>query len=168
MFPFCGAKSEKDIGKKLVGKVRRYRLHRHGATVTVEGRLLAFYRYGHEPDGLMPPAAGRVELIALFLTRAGRFLVYYIVSYPETEDIAGRQEYVHVLESLAAVETFLAAMHYPNRADFAVTLIADAAGAGGDASGGQGEPFCKKVPPGPPSKTLQGSGGEAGHVKSPS
>jgi hypothetical protein len=88
---------------------------------------LAVFRRQVEPDGLMPPRAGRVELLAVFLTRAGRFLVYYVVSYPETEDIAGRQEYVTVCPSLEAVREFLAAMHYPNRARFADAVLAQAA-----------------------------------------
>ncbi|EFL52867.1 conserved hypothetical protein [Solidesulfovibrio fructosivorans JJ]] len=126
MLPFFGSKSEKDIGERLLGKPRRFRLPRHGAAVTVHGRLVAFFRREHEPDGLMPPAPGRVELIALFVTRAGRYLAYYVVAYPETEDIAGRHEYIHVLENLTSVRTFLAAMHYPNRFDFADRLVGQA------------------------------------------
>lgn len=126
MLSFLGSKSEKDLGDKLLGKMRRFRFPRHGAVVTVYGRLLAYYRCNHEPDGLMPPANGRVELMAVFLTRAGRYLVYYIVSYPETEDIAGRHEYIHALESLTAISVFLAAMRYPNKGDFEENLLAQA------------------------------------------
>lgn len=137
MLPFFGSKSEKDIGDRLLGKPRRFRLPRHGAAVTVYGRLVAFFRREHEPDGLMPPAPGRVELIALFVTRAGRYLVYYVVAYPETEDITGRHEYIHVLESLTSVRTFLAVMQYPNRSDFADRLVEQALATleGGQAKG---------------------------------
>ncbi|EHJ49092.1 hypothetical protein DFW101_3092 [Solidesulfovibrio carbinoliphilus subsp. oakridgensis] len=120
-------KNEKDLGEKLFGKVKKFRLARNGSAVTVTGRLLAVFRREVEPDGLMPPRAGRVELLAVFQTRAGRFLVYYVVSYPETEDIAGRQEYVTVCPGLDAVREFLAAMHYPNRARFADAVLAQAA-----------------------------------------
>lgn len=136
MLPFFRPKTEKDLGEKLFGKLKKFRLARNGASVTVAGRLLSLYRHEAEPDGLMPPQAGRVELLALFLTRAGRFLVYYVVSYPETEDIAGRQEYVHVCPDLDAVREFLGAMHYPNRWQFAEAALVRAARTLGAGKGG--------------------------------
>jgi len=127
MLPFLRPRNEKDLSEKLFGKLKTFRLARNGAAVTVTGKLLALFRHEAEPDGLMPPQAGRVELLAIFLSKAGRFLVYYAVSYPETEDIAGRQEYVHVCVSLDAVRDFLSAMHYPNRRLFADAVLVRAA-----------------------------------------
>ena len=129
MLPFFRPKTQKDFAARLYGKPRRYRLSRNGAAVAVTGTLLAHYRRDTPPDGLMPPAAGRVELLAVLYTAAGRFVVYYVVTYPETEDIAGRHEYVHACPTLAAVRDFLAAMHYPSKAVFADTVLATAAAA---------------------------------------
>lgn len=124
MLLFLRPKNEKDIGEKLLGKLKKYRLTRNGATMAVTGSLLAFFRREDEPDGLMPPAAGRVELLAVLLTKAGRYFLYYIVAYPETEDIAGRHEYAHACDTLDAVRAFLGAMQYPNRQDFANAVLA--------------------------------------------
>lgn len=156
MLPFLRPKTEKDLGEKLFGKLKKFRLARNGASVTVAGRLLSLYRHEAEPDGLMPPQAGRVELLALFQTRAGRCLVYYVVSYPETEDIAGRQEYVHVCADLDAMREFLGAMHYPNRWQFAEAALVQAARTLGVEKGGAasvdrraaGAPVVSDVPDG--------------------
>ena len=127
MLPFFRPRNEKDIGDTLVGKRRKYRLARNGSAVALTGTLLAYYRRDVQPDGLMPPAGGRVELFAVIRTQAGRFFCYYIVTYPETEDIAGRQEYAHVCPDFDAVGEFLGAMAYPNRAKFAEAVLAAAA-----------------------------------------
>ena len=127
MLPFFGHKTQKDFAEKLYGKPRKYRLRRNGAAVFVSGRLLAHYRRDALPDGLKPPAAGRVELIGVLLSAAGRFVVYYAVSYPESEDIAGRHEYVHACPSLDAVRDFLGAMHYPDKGEFADAILVRAA-----------------------------------------
>ena len=127
MLPFFGHKTQKDFAEKLYGKPRKYRLRRNGAAVFVSGRLLAHYRRDALPDGLMPPAAGRVELLGVLLSAAGRFVVYYAVSYPESEDIAGRHEYVHACPSLDAVRDFLGAMHYPDKGEFADAILVRAA-----------------------------------------
>jgi len=126
MLPFLRPRNDKDIGDKLVGKRRKYRLPRNGAAVGLVGTLLAFYRREVLPDGLMPPSGGRVELFAVIRTQAGRFFCYYVVSYPETEDIAGRQEYAHVCPDFEAVRDFLGAMAYPNRIRFAEALLTGA------------------------------------------
>jgi hypothetical protein len=127
MLPFFRPKNDKDIADKLVGKRRKYRLARNGSAVAVTGTLLAYYRREVLPDGLMPPAGGRVELFAVIHTQAGRFFCYYIVSYPESEDIAGCQEYAHVCPDFDAVRTFLGAMAYPGKTKFADALLAGAA-----------------------------------------
>ncbi len=127
MLSLFRAKTQKDFSDKLLGKTRKYRLSRHGAAVAVTGKLLAHYQRQVAPDGLMPPAAGRVERLGLLLSAAGRFVICYAVSYPETEDIAGRQEYVHVCPSLDAVREFLAAMHYPDKGEFAEAALVQAA-----------------------------------------
>lgn len=126
MLPFFRPKNDKDIGDKLVGKQKKYRLARNGSAVAVTGTLLAYYRRDVLPDGLMPPAGGRVELFAVIRTQAGRFFCYYIVTYPETEDIAGRQEYAHVCADFEAVRAFLGAMAYPGKAKFVPALLAAA------------------------------------------
>ncbi|WP_043601063.1 hypothetical protein [Solidesulfovibrio magneticus] len=126
MLPFFRPKNDKDIGDKLVGKQKKYRLARNGSAVAVTGTLLAYYRRDVLPDGLMPPSGGRVELFAVIRTQAGRFFCYYIVTYPETEDIAGRQEYAHVCADFEAVRAFLGAMAYPGKAKFVPALLAAA------------------------------------------
>jgi hypothetical protein len=126
MLPFFRPRNDKDIGDKLVGKRKKYRLPRNGSAVAVTGTLLAYFRREVLPDGLMPPSGGRVELFAIIHTQAGRFFLYYVVTYPETEDIAGRQEYVHLCQDFEAVRAFLAAMAYPNRTKFADAVLAAA------------------------------------------
>ena len=126
MLPFLRPKKEKDIGDKLLGKRRKYRLPRNGSAVAVTGTLLAYYRREVLPDGLMPPAGGRVELLAIIRTQSGRFFLYYVVTYPETEDIAGRQEYAHVCQDFEAVGGFLGSMAYPNRGRFVDAVLAAA------------------------------------------
>ncbi|HML55938.1 MAG TPA: hypothetical protein PKC79_17730 [Solidesulfovibrio magneticus] len=126
MLPFFRPKNDKDIGDKLVGKQKKYRLARNGSAVAVTGTLLAYYRRDVLPDGLMPPSGGRVELFAVIRTQAGRFFCYYIVTYPETEDIAGRQEYAHVCADFEAVRAFLGAMAYPGKGKFVPALLAAA------------------------------------------
>ncbi len=146
MFPFFRPKNEKDLHEKLLGKVKRYRLTRNDSTVALTGTLLALFRHKAEPDGLMPPAAGRVDLLAVFLSKAGRFLVYYVVFYPETEDIVGRHEYVHVCDGLDAVRDFLGVMLYPNKSEFAVTVLARTAKTlAGMADGGMPPPVARDV-----------------------
>ncbi|MHC1713291.1 MAG: hypothetical protein AB9872_14180 [Solidesulfovibrio sp.] len=123
MFPLFWSKNEKDLTEKLLGKQRKFRLSRNGSAVSVTGKLLGVLRHEEEPDGLMPPAAGRMELLAVLLTKAGRFFIYYIVAYPETEDISGRQEYAHVCAGFDAMRAFLDAMHYPNKQLFADAIL---------------------------------------------
>lgn len=123
MLPFLRPRNDKDIGNKLVGKRRKYRLPRNGSAVGLTGVLLAYFRREVLPDGLMPPSGGRVELFAVIRTQAGRFFCYYVVTYPETEDIAGRQEYAHVCPDFQAVRDFLGAMAYPNRGKFAEPVL---------------------------------------------
>ncbi|KHK03658.1 hypothetical protein [Desulfovibrio sp. TomC] len=163
MLPFLRPKKEKDIGDKLLGKRKKYRLPRNGSAVAVTGTLLAYYRREVLPDGLMPPSGGRVELLALFRTQAGRFFLYYVVTYPETEDIAGRQEYAHVCQDFASVRDFLGSMAYPNRAKFVGAVLATAqktmapqepAGKGSPAPAADG---VVDVPPGAPSDLSSGA-----------
>ena len=126
MLPFLRPRNDKDIGDKLVGKRRKYRLPRNGSAVGLVGTLLAYFRREVLPDGLMPPTGGRVELFAVIRTQAGRFFCYYVVTYPESEDIAGRQEYAHVCPNFEAVRDFIGAMAYPNRAKFAEAVLTGA------------------------------------------
>ena len=50
MLPFFRPKNDKDIGDKLVGKQKKYRLARNGSAVAVTGTLLAYYRRDVLPD----------------------------------------------------------------------------------------------------------------------
>ena len=77
MLPFFRPRNDKDIGDKLVGKQKKYRLARNGSAVSVTGTLLAYYRRDVLPDGLMPPAGGRVELFAVIRTQAARKGIAY-------------------------------------------------------------------------------------------
>ena len=126
MLPLFRPKNEKDLCQSLYGKPRKFRLTRNGSAVALVGQLLSVFRHEAPHDGLMPPAAGRVDLLAVIRTQAGRYFVYYIVIYPETEDIAGRHEYAHICEDLDAVQAFLQAMHYPNRPEFEGAVLAQA------------------------------------------
>ena len=67
-------------------------------------------RHADFAEGLCPPAAGLVETLAVFKTRTGRFLVYYIVVYPELEYQTPRQEYARLCPDADALRAFLAAM----------------------------------------------------------
>ena len=62
----------------------------------------------------------------MFKTRAGRFLVYYIVAYPELEHQTPRQEYARVCADLSAVQDFLDAMAYPNKWRFIDRVLTEA------------------------------------------
>lgn len=124
MLPLLRPKHEKDLREKLRGKRKRFRLSRNGGALSVTGKLLAVFRRPMETDGLMPPTAGRVELLAVILTQAGRYFLYYIVTYPETEDIAGRHEYAHVCPDQETVAAFLDAMQYPNKGEFTELVLA--------------------------------------------
>ena len=55
MLPFFRPKNDKDIGDKLVGKQKKYRLARNGSAVAVTGTLLAFYRRDVLPDAKLRP-----------------------------------------------------------------------------------------------------------------
>jgi len=159
MLPFLRPKNEKDLSEKFLGKLKKYRLTRNGSTVAVTGTLLAVFRHEDEPDGLMPPAAGRVELLAVLLTKSGHYFLYYIVAYPETEDIADRHEYAHVCDTLDAVRVFLGAMHYPNRQDFANAVLVQAARTRGNLKCGK----AGSAREGAPSATVATDGPVNGH-----
>jgi len=128
MLPFFPTKNFKDISDKLRGKLRRFRLPRSNGTLVVTGRLVSFFRHADFAEGLCPPAAGLVETLAVFKTRTGRFLVYYIVVYPELEYQTPRQEYARLCPDADALRAFLAAMAYPNKWHFAAQILAEVVG----------------------------------------
>jgi len=127
MLPFFSTKDLKDITDKLRGKLRRFRLPRSGGVLRFTGRLLTFFRHEELAEGLCPPAAGLVEILAVFLTRGNHFLVYYIVVYPELERQPPRQEYARLCQNGTALRAFLAAMAYPNKWRFVDRILAEAA-----------------------------------------
>jgi len=129
MFPFSRPRTIKDIGDRLRGRVRRYRLPRNGGMLSFVGTLLTFYRHQNGPEAVpFPPEVGYVDLLAVFRTRAGRSLVYYIVACSGHDDLTLRREYAHVCQDTAALADFLDAMTYPNKACFADRIVAEAAG----------------------------------------
>ena len=111
MFPLTRSKTIKDIGEKLRARTRRYRLPRNGATLTFTGTLLTFYRHDEARDSATyPPEIGYVEILAVFRTRAGRFLVYYVVACTGCDDLTERREYAHACPELSALSGFFGAM----------------------------------------------------------
>lgn len=128
MLPFLPTKHLKHLTDKLRGKRRRFRLPRGEGSLVFRGRLLAVFRHEDFAEGLCPPAAGLVETLAVFRTRSGRLLVYYVVVYPELEQHGPRQEYVRLCRDVVAVRQFLAAMAYPNAWRFRERIVAEVAG----------------------------------------
>lgn len=128
MLPFFSTKNLKDITDKLRGKRRRFRFPRSGGSLLFTGRLLAFFRHEELAEGLCPPAAGLVELLAVFMMQSGYYLVYYIVVYPELERQPPRQEYARVCRDATALRHFFAAMAYPNKWRFVDRILAESAG----------------------------------------
>jgi len=129
MFPFSRPRTIKDIGDRLRGRVRRYRLPRNGGVLSFVGTLLTFYRHQNGPEAApFPPEVGYVDLLAVFRTRAGRSLVYYIVACSGHDDLTLRREYAHVCHDTAALADFLDAMTYPNKTCFVDRIVAEAAG----------------------------------------
>lgn len=129
MFPFSRPKTIKDIGDKLRGRTRRYRLPRNGGAVSFVGGLLTFFRHREAPHAPpCPPEVGYVDILAVFLTRAGRYLVYYVVARSGPGDLTLRHEYAHVCRDVTALAEFLGAMTYPNKACFCDRVLAEAAG----------------------------------------
>jgi len=129
MFPFSRPRTIKDIGDRLRGRVRRYRLPRNGGVLSFVGTLLTFYRHQNGPEAApFPPEVGYVDLLAVFRTRAGRSLVYYIVACSGHDDLTLRREYAHVCQDTDALADFLDAMTYPNKTCFVDRIVAEAAG----------------------------------------
>jgi len=93
------------------------------------GTLLTFYRHQNGPEAVpFPPEVGYVDLLAVFKTRAGRSLVYYIVACSGHDDLTLRREYAHVCRDTDALADFLDTMTYPNKACFVDRIVAEAAG----------------------------------------
>ena len=129
MFPFSRPRTIKDIGDRLRGRVRRYRLPRNGGMLSFVGTLLTFYRHQNGPEAApFPPEVGYVDLLAVFRTRAGRALVYYIVACSGHDDLTLRREYAHACPDMDALADFLDAMTYPNKACFLDRIVTEAAG----------------------------------------
>lgn len=126
MFPFFRPKDVEDLQEKLRGKSKRYRLTRNSGTLSFTGKLLSLFRRDDNPDALCPPVIGCVEMLAVFATRAGRFLIFYVVLHPHPDQPLRRQEYAHICPDLPALRDFLAAMAYANKACFLERVLAEA------------------------------------------
>lgn len=135
MLPFLPTKHLKHLTDSLRGKCRRFRLPRGEGSLAFTGRLLSVFRHEELAEGLCPPAAGLVETLAVFKTRSGRLLVYYIVVYPELEYLAPRQEYVRICQDAAGLRAFLGAMAYPNTWRFFERVLAEVSGTPSPAPG---------------------------------
>lgn len=116
--------SEKHFHAKYLGRVKRYRLARNDSSIAFQGALLSFYHCRDDQDGQDFEGRCHVDLAAVFKTRGGRFIVYYVVDYPPGEHIEGRHEYVHVCRTEEELARFLSEMHYPNRSCYLDTLRA--------------------------------------------
>jgi hypothetical protein len=126
MFPFFQPKDVEDLHEKLRGKTKRFRLTRNGGALAFTGRLLSLFRRDDAAEAACPPAVGCVDTLAVFATRAGRFLVFYLVLHPDGERPASRREYAHVCPDLPALGDFLHAMAYANKDCFLDRVLTEA------------------------------------------
>ncbi len=120
------ALTEKSFSPKLVGKIRRYRLTRGEGVLSFQGELLAYHRHADQEDAPDYPGVSHLLTLALFRTKKGRFVVYYIVDYPDNEHLFGQHQYATHLPEFADVARFVAAMAYINAESFRSKVIADA------------------------------------------
>ncbi len=124
--PFLRPLTEKCLAPKHLGKVRRYRLSRGDGALVFTGALLSYHHHADEKDAPEYPGVCHLATLALFRTRKGRFLVYYIVDYPEDEHISGRHQYVRLLPEFSDVERFVSAMAYVNVEGFRAKVLKEA------------------------------------------
>lgn len=119
--------TEKCLAPKHLGKIRRYRLSRGDGALVFTGTLLSYHNHADEKDAPEYPGVCHLVTLAAFRTRKGRFLVYYIVDYPEDEHISGEHQYVRVLPEFSDVERFVGAMTYVNVENFRSKVLDEAA-----------------------------------------
>ncbi len=108
----------KHLTQKYVGKSKRFQLTRNDGSVRFSGTLLAVYRLGEDDEDYHFPGLTRLDLLALFRTKSGRFLAYYAVDHEGNEHIDGRREYLKVCESFEQLEDFVGRMRYVNAPRF--------------------------------------------------
>ena len=127
MLPLLRTLGIEDISAARLGRTRRYRFRRGTTAIRLTGKLLAFYYERSDESG--PPCYNctYVDTVALFRTRRGRYVVYYILHHLECDDMDGLYEYVKVVEDFPALELFVSQMHYANSAHFHPELIKEAA-----------------------------------------
>jgi len=118
--------TEKSLSPKLVGKMRRYRLTRGEGVLSFQGELLAYHRHAEQEDAPGYPGVSHLITLAIFRTRKGRFVVYYIVEYPDNEHLFGQHQYVTHLPEFGDVTRFVAAMAYINVEPFRTKVISEA------------------------------------------
>lgn len=118
--------TEKSLSPKLVGKMRRYRLSRGEGVLSFQGELLAYHRHADQQDAPEYPGVSHLLTLALFRTKKGRFVIYYIVDYPDNEHLFGQHQYVTHLPEFADVSRFVGSMAYINAEPFRTKVIADA------------------------------------------
>jgi len=118
--------TEKSLSPKLVGKMRRYRLTRGEGVLSFQGELLAYHRHADQEDAPEYPGVSHLLTLALFRTKKGRFVIYYIVDYPDNEHLCGQHQYVTHLPDFSDVSRFVGSMAYINAQPFCTKVIADA------------------------------------------
>ena len=123
---FWRTHTEKTLSRKLLGKERHFRLTRGNGVLSLTGELVAYHRHADQEDAPEYPGICHLLVLALFRTRKGRFVVYYIVDYTEDEHISGEHQYVTLLSDFSEVARFVAAMSYVNAPDFREKVLSDA------------------------------------------
>lgn len=123
---FWRTHTEKTLSRKLLGKERHFRLTRGNGVLSLTGELVAYHRHADQEDAPEYPGVCHLIILALFRTRKGRFVVYYIVDYPEDEHISGEHQYVTLLSGFEEVVRFVSAMSYVNAEPFREKILSDA------------------------------------------
>jgi hypothetical protein len=116
----------KELILKYVGKRRRFHLARNEGSVRFAGTLLAVYRHDLEDEEHRFPDVTHVDILALFRTKRGRFLAYYVIDNHGNEHIAGKREYLKACETFEELEAFVGMMRYVNGSRFQDRIVAEA------------------------------------------
>ncbi len=116
----------KELTPKYVGKRRRFHLARNEGSVRFSGTLLAVYRHDLEDEEHRCPDVTHVNILALFRTKRGRFLAYYIIDHHGNEHISGEREYLKVCATIEELEAFVGLMRYVNAQSFRDKIVNEA------------------------------------------
>lgn len=116
----------KELIPKYVGKRRRFHLARNEGSVRFSGMLLAVYRHDLEDEERRCPDVTHMEILALFRTKRGRFLAYYVVDHHGNEHISGKREYLKICETIEELGRFVGMMRYVNAQSFQNRIVEEA------------------------------------------